>query len=206
MHKTELNNFTNHHNSQFTMLLRLLCCGLNDTRTEDNGPPIEDESAEDLSYIAKAAYDVLRTKHTSYHKSQWNVTKSVMVGSLHHTPDIKFVKTGEEPPKEGHSNWFAEKMCEIMSKTTKWCDVMSLAAPDGYFLEQFKKALKNIVEMNRGNPDVVIVRLMFGNILGTVYQFHDHAARFMLFQEATVHYILFQSYACCVYFIVRPTY
>ncbi len=153
-------------------MLRFICCGTNiHEKVKDNGPPIEDGSAEDLSNVAKAAYDVLRTKHRSHHKSQWNVTKSVMVGSLHHTPDIKFVKTGEEP-KEGHADWFAEKMCEIMSKTTKWCDVMSLAAPDGYFLEQFKKALAAIAERNRGNSDVVIVRLMFGNIVGTCLQ-HD---------------------------------
>ena len=72
-------------------------------------------------------------------------------------------------PKNVLSNWFAEKMCEIMSKTTVWCDVMSLAAPDGYFLEQFQKALKTIADNNKDNSKPVIVRLMFGNIIGMYY-------------------------------------
>lgn len=93
-----------------------------------------------------------------------------MIGGLQYTPDPKVFQNNLYATKgidnETHSNWFAEKMCEIMSKTTKWCDVMSLAAPDGYFREQFKIALKNIAKNAEGKDEPIIVRLMFGNIIG----------------------------------------
>ena len=131
-----------------------------------NASIVEDGSANDLSYVGEAAYQKLRTKHAAYHKSMWNVTKSKVVGSIQHTPGPTVFKSKSDPA-EGHSNWFPEKMCEIMSKTKEWCDVMSLAAPDGYFLEQFQQALKNIAENNQGPRDKpVIIRLMFGNIIG----------------------------------------
>jgi len=113
-------------------------------------PSVQDRSANGLSYVGEAAYEELRMKHAAYHQSMWNVTQSKVVGSLQHTPGRSTFESKIDP-KEGHSNWFPEKMCEVMSKTTEWCDVMSLAAPDGYFLEQFKKALKNIAENNQEN-------------------------------------------------------
>lgn len=144
------------------------CLCLYETAESEPVPPVQDRSADGLSYVGEAAYQKLRTKHAAYHKSMWNVTQSKVVGSLQHTPGPSIFKSKIDP-KEGHSNWFPEKMCEIMSKTTEWCDVMSLAAPDGYFLEQFKKALKTIAENNQGErAKPVIVRLMFGNIIGTL--------------------------------------
>jgi len=145
----------------------LLCC-VQDPSDSDEAivaTPATDKSADGLSYVGEAAYQLLRTKHAKYHDSLWNVTKSKVVGSLQHTPGPSIFSCGHDP-EEGHSNWFAEKMCEIMSKTTTWCDVMSLAAPDGYFLEQFQKALKNIADNNQDKSEPVIVRLMFGNIIG----------------------------------------
>jgi len=127
-----------------------------------------EEATNVLSHVGKAAFNVLQTKHLSHQQSLWNVTKSKMIGSLQQTPtpNPSFWESAEEP-MNGHSNWFPEKMCEIMSKTTTWCDVMSLAAPDGYFLIQFKKALKNICDNNEGNVKgknkPIIIRCMFGS-------------------------------------------
>jgi len=124
----------------------------------------DNEVANRLSHVGRAVYAVLQTKHPSLQQSLWNVTESKMVGeSILQTPSDQY-------PAEGHSNWIAEKMCEIMSKTTRWCDVMTLAVPDGYFLDQFKKGLKNICEKNQGTiggeDAPIIVRLMYGNIIG----------------------------------------
>merc|ERR1719174_1464635 len=59
-------------------------------------------------------------------------------------------------------------MGEIMSRTQQWCDVTSLGPPDGEFLVQFKKALVNIAanSMKNDTDDPIIVRLLFGNIVG----------------------------------------
>ena len=60
-------------------------------------------------------------------------------------------------------DWFPQKMCEIMSKTKYWCDVMSLTPPDGIFLKKMKEAIETI-SANAEQP--VIIRMMFGNIVG----------------------------------------
>jgi len=94
-----------------------------------------------------------------------------MIGSIHQTPSADTF-TDEETSRQIDQedqvscNWLADKMCEIMSRTTKWCDVMSLAAPDGYFRDQFKVALKKIADNAKGQEEPIVVRLMFGNILG----------------------------------------
>lgn len=92
-----------------------------------------------------------------------------MVGSLLQTPMGKSFWESPEDPPEGHSNWFADKMCEILSKTTRWCDMTTLWAPDDYFLKQFKKGLKNICETSqdtRYTDKPIIIRFMHGNIIG----------------------------------------
>ena len=90
---------------------------------KDLSQPIDD-CANELSYVGEAVYQTLRKKHGKHHHTMWNITKSKMVGSIHQTPSKEvflsksFAK--ENIQNESHSNWFAEKMCEIMSKTTKW--------------------------------------------------------------------------------------
>jgi hypothetical protein len=89
-----------------------------------------------------------------------------MVGSLQQTPN-KSLWTSTEDPPEGHADWFPERMCEIMSMTKKYCDFMSLGAPDGLFMDKMKEGLKNICDNNSSaSGEPVIVRLMFGNIIG----------------------------------------
>lgn len=53
-----------------------------------------------------------------------------------------------------------------MSKTQVWCDVTSLAPPDGRFLDAFKQALRDICETASTKDKPIIVRMMFGNIIG----------------------------------------
>ena len=140
---------------------------------EDDTPtkviPAVDRSANGLSHVGEAVYQVLRTKHAGHHHTMWNVTKSKMIGPLHQTPTEEVFSSkaaSNAIHNETHSNWFPHRMREIMEKTTKWCDVMSLAAPDGYFRDQFKMALKTIAENAAGKDKPVVIRLMFGNILG----------------------------------------
>jgi phosphatidylserine/phosphatidylglycerophosphate/cardiolipin synthase-like enzyme len=69
-----------------------------------------------------------------------------------------------EYPEQGHDDWFPEKMGEIMSRTEVWCDVMSLAPPDGLFMTQVQEALVKIAVRAAEKEKPVIVRMMFGNI------------------------------------------
>mmetsp|Transcript_24854 Transcript_24854/g.44715 ORF Transcript_24854/g.44715 Transcript_24854/m.44715 type:complete len:544 (+) Transcript_24854:63-1694(+) len=127
------------------------------------------KTPDGLSHVGKAAYTVLRSKHARHQKAMWNVTKAKMIGSLQQTPSANAFDKDRSPDfvdADDHSNWFADKMCEIMSRTTVWCDVLSLAAPDGYFKKKFKDALQNISKNAAGKSEPVIVRLMFGNIIG----------------------------------------
>mmetsp|Transcript_6628 Transcript_6628/g.8252 ORF Transcript_6628/g.8252 Transcript_6628/m.8252 type:complete len:227 (+) Transcript_6628:724-1404(+) len=45
-------------------------------------------------------------------------------------------------------------------------DVMSLGPPDGLFMDEIKGALKTISDNAQGKESPVIIRMMFGNILG----------------------------------------
>lgn len=130
------------------------------------GEKVEDEDAEHLSYVGEAAYDCLRTYYSEYHHSLWNVTHGKVVGELHQTPKEAFPGPADDPHPDGHDDWFPEIMGEILSKTQVWADVLSLGPPDGRFLTAFQKALKKIAKRAEGKDEPVIIRMMFGNIVG----------------------------------------
>lgn len=133
---------------------------------DSSGDEIEDASAGDLSYVGTAAYDVLRRHHNHHHKELWNVTKGKVIGKLHQTPMDAFTRTETSDPPDGHDDWFPEKVGEIIAQTETWCDVMSLAPPDGAFLVAFKKALKDICAKPEGFGGRIVIRMMFGNVVG----------------------------------------
>jgi hypothetical protein len=126
---------------------------------------VEDQSAGDLSYVGTAAYDVLRKHHNHYHHELWNVTKGKVVGPLQFTPRDAFTREDASDPPEAHDHWFPDKIYEMLIRTEEWCDVLSLAPPDGLFLDAFKRALKEICsrDMQLGR---ITIRIMFGNIVG----------------------------------------
>jgi hypothetical protein len=132
---------------------------------ESSGEEVEDASAEALSYVGKAAYDVLRAHHNHVHHELWNVTRGKVVGNLHQTPKDAFTREDMTDPPEGHDDWFPEKIGEIISRTEGWCDVMSLAPPDGLFMVAFKAALRKICDRGASLGRVTI-RMMFGNVVG----------------------------------------
>jgi hypothetical protein len=68
-------------------------------------------------------------------------------------------------PDDGHDDWLPEKVYEMINRTEEWCDVLSLAPPDGLFLDAFKKALKEICSRETVLSRITI-RIMFGNIVG----------------------------------------
>jgi hypothetical protein len=119
-----------------------------------------DNDAQDLSYVGTACYDALRIHHRGYHHSLWNVTSGSVV-SLDPTPRDSFSTTDGNSPTN-HSDWFPEKMGEMVSRTEVWCDVMSLGPPDGLFMTCMQAALKQLHSKNKK----IIVRMMLGNIVG----------------------------------------
>jgi hypothetical protein len=137
-----------------------------------DGYEVKDDDAKHLSHVGMAAYEALRSKHGGQHHSLWNVTSGKVVGNIHQTPALDYwSKSGD--PDQGHSDWFPEKMAEIMSRTERWCDVMSLGPPDGLFMEKFQDALaviskRSIAAQNKqdGNNKCITIRMMFGNIVG----------------------------------------
>jgi hypothetical protein len=132
---------------------------------EDPLEAITDSSSAKLSYVGLAAYNALKFKHAWFHHSQWNVTSGKPVGKLQQTPGAE-VFYSQNDPAPNHDDWFPEKLKEIMIKTTTWCDVMSLGPPDGIFLTKMKEALLTICETAQKQEKPIIVRMMFGNIVG----------------------------------------
>ena len=141
----------------------LPCCAVR-TGYESSEDEAEDATASKLSYVGKAAYDVLRKKHPRQHHQLWNVTTGKVVGELHYTPKNCWRATQDVP--ECHDDWLPEKMAEIITRTEHWCDVMSLGPPDGLFLEKFQEALGVLATKSKEKNQKIIVRMMFGNIIG----------------------------------------
>lgn len=140
----------------------LCCCG--GAPPEFSDGEVEDDDAEPLSYVGMAVYEVLRTRYHRQHHSLWNVTSGKVIGQLHHTPLSIFQDVKD--PAEGHSDWFPSKMGEIIARTERWCDIMSLGPPDGLFIEKFCEALTTICERAATSERKIVVRVLFGNIVG----------------------------------------
>jgi phosphatidylserine/phosphatidylglycerophosphate/cardiolipin synthase-like enzyme len=117
-----------------------------------------DKTAAGLSYVGRAAYEVLRTQHNRHHHTLWNVTRGTLVSF---DPSPKQVLTGEAVSM-GHSDWLPKKMADLICRTEVWCDVTSLEAPDGLFLTCFKAALTKLHEKNKP----ITFRLLVGNVVG----------------------------------------
>jgi hypothetical protein len=139
---------------------------------DSSGDECEDKSADDLSYVGTAVYDVLRRHHNHRHHELWNVTKAKIVGDLQFTPTDAFTRINRTDPEEGHSDWFPKKVLNVMRRTQYWCDVMSLAPPDGAFMVEFKDALREICDNQNMETSLmsghnrITVRMMFGNVVG----------------------------------------
>jgi hypothetical protein len=135
---------------------------------EDDGKEVIDPEAIHLSYIGKAAYEVLRKEHNEQFNVLWNATEGRVVGKLHQSPNhVPFnAEVDCIDPEEHHSDWLPHKMAEILGRTQQWADVMSLAPPDGLFMECFQQAIKKIAARATKNNKVVVVRMVFGNIIG----------------------------------------
>lgn len=138
-------------------------CGLFSNEEEER-VEVTDGDAVDLSHVGTAAYHALKKRHGWHHNNQWNVSSGKMVGDLQQTPVNLWNTTME--PTEGQDNWFPQKLYNIMIKTEKWCDLMSLGPPDGVFLEKMKQALQMISYKASKAEEPVIIRMMFGNIVG----------------------------------------
>lgn len=143
----------------------LFACFRKKEDDDSSGDEVEDSTADSLSYVGKAAYDILRRRHNGTHHKLWNVTKGKVIGNLYQTPNDAFTREDSIDPPEGHDDWFPERIGELISRTESWCDIMSLAPPDGMFMVAFKKALKKICdrEVSLGR---ITIRMMFGNVVG----------------------------------------
>jgi phosphatidylserine/phosphatidylglycerophosphate/cardiolipin synthase-like enzyme len=125
---------------------------------------VHDDDALGLSHVGEAAYEFLRTKHHRQHHSLWNVTSGKVVGKLHQTPVDAFVPSVDSAA-EGHSDWFPKKLGEIVKRTEVWCDIMSLAPPDGLFMTELHEAFQ-LLSKKATAEQPITVRLMCGNIVG----------------------------------------
>jgi len=125
----------------------------------------KDRSAENLSYVGRSAYRVLRVKHVLHHHKLWNVSSGIPIGSMLQTPQNSIFSSTNDP-SERHSDWFPEKMLEIMGRTKVWCDIMSLTIPDGIFLDKLIEGLSTIVENAKNAEKPVVIRILVGNIIG----------------------------------------
>lgn len=136
----------------------------------------EQRKLEGFSSTGLAAFKALRVKHFWHYKRQWNVSSGRVV-AVYATPRIvpsenvdTDAKAGRGPSPSsslgslplGHSDWFPQRLGEIVSDTEEWCDVLNLGPPDGLFMEAFQAAITRLHEKNRP----IVVRMMFGNVLG----------------------------------------
>jgi hypothetical protein len=134
---------------------------------------------EDLSYVGKATYEILKMKHGTSKTQQWNITNGKVVGKLHQTPKDAFTSNSNtDELRDGQNDdWFPEIISSIMKRTEVWCDICSLTAPDGLFLEKMKEALTVISETSKRLAEKqyllkgkrrppIVVRMMFANIIG----------------------------------------
>lgn len=143
------------------------------TDVTPSGEAVVDKDAVALSHVGTAAYEALRKNHSWYHNTLWNVTSGAVIGSVHQTPTGAWELEGGQY-EEGHSDWFPEKMAEIVSRTEVWCDLMSLGPPDGLFMDHMKMAIAKVAERAKERHESgeserlepVILRFMFGNIVG----------------------------------------
>jgi len=142
------------------------CQCKDDVRVVESLVEVMDRDAVNLSHVGQSVYETLRKKFGKHHNKEWDVSSGKVIGKFHQTPRLC------EPITECHSNWFPEKMSEIIGRTERWCDILSLSPPDGLFLIYFKEALQAIDARSRqlddkGEPKPpVIVRMMFGNLVG----------------------------------------
>lgn len=137
--------------------------------SEDNAVEVIDPEAIHLSYIGKAAYNVLRDEHSDQHNTLWNATVGTVIGELDQTPKhVPFDDPTQVDPTDNkhHSDWFAYKIGDLLDKTESWLDVMSLSPPDGLFMSIFQQSIKNIAERAHRTNKIVTIRMMFGNIIG----------------------------------------
>jgi len=133
---------------------------------EERGLAERDEDAANLSYVGQAANELLESEHGKMWHKAWNITSGKVIGEVHQTPHPKVSWTANQDPPEAHDDWFPQNMAKIMSKTQVWCDVTSLGPPDGQFMTCFKEALGNICQTASKKEKPIIVRMMFGNIIG----------------------------------------
>lgn len=129
-----------------------------------SGDEIFDRDAISLSHVGTAVHNVLRKHHNRHHHKMWNVTSGSIVDSVQQTP--RAVWDVKDDPPQSHSDWFPEKLGEMIGRTEAWCDVTSLGPPDGKFMECFRSGLATLAERSRGREKPVVVRMMFGNITG----------------------------------------
>lgn len=120
-----------------------------------------EEPTDGFSYVGKAAYEKLRSKHSQSWRENWSLSSGRVVGRVQDTPQNTWADPTDPP--EGHSDWLPQKMAEVMGKTQSWCDVSSLSPPDGLFMECMKTAMKTInATAKQKGGDPIIIRMIFG--------------------------------------------
>ena len=120
---------------------------------------MEQETVDNLSHVGTAVFHTLRRRYFWHARKLWNVTSGKVV-ELDHMPRLQYLSSSEIELNqgddedigipiqtlidfpEGHSDWLPEKIGDIISRTRCWCDLVTLAPPDGLFLEKIKEAIE----------------------------------------------------------------
>eukprot|EP00929_Paragymnodinium_shiwhaense_P060862 TRINITY_DN30385_c0_g2_i1.p1 TRINITY_DN30385_c0_g2~~TRINITY_DN30385_c0_g2_i1.p1 ORF type:complete len:587 (-),score=102.44 TRINITY_DN30385_c0_g2_i1:193-1953(-) len=139
---------------------------LSPSDSEDEDQLADAVHDEALSYVGKAVTESLRRWHWIQHERCWNINWGTVVGECAQTPSRQYWGQRDILPANEHSDWFPQKMYEIITRAEHWVDVCSLTQPDGKFFDAFKAAIEKLAENAEGKAAPITVRLLFGNIVG----------------------------------------
>lgn len=157
---------------------------------------MEQETVDNLSHVGTAVFHTLRRRYFWHARKLWNVTSGKVV-ELDHMPRLQYLSSSEIELNqgddedigipiqtlidfpEGHSDWLPEKIGDIISRTRCWCDLVTLAPPDGLFLEKIKEAIEKVAVNEKdgtlkcaeagvacANRIPIVIRIIFANIIG----------------------------------------
>lgn len=165
-----------HLNPVSKVIQKLLTFHRNTKKHVDSAP--SPQLVQRLTPVGKAMYTVLQERHGRHQQQSWNLTESKMVGNVWNTPRDVLGPRKIQPTEmlglpyqpascasQLHDEWLPKQMGELISRTTYWCDILSLSPPDGQFLKEFQHALLQLSLKKTKQP--IIVRILFGNIVGS---------------------------------------
>eukprot|EP00928_Gymnodinium_smaydae_P020362 TRINITY_DN17870_c0_g1_i1.p1 TRINITY_DN17870_c0_g1~~TRINITY_DN17870_c0_g1_i1.p1 ORF type:complete len:645 (-),score=53.57 TRINITY_DN17870_c0_g1_i1:132-2066(-) len=124
------------------------------------------KNGKTFSRIGSAVLSELYKKHQPARLlGAWGKT-SGKVSQLVMTPPSSHFGAADGILPDGHSDHLPLTMSKIVASANRWVDITSLSPPDGDFQKHLRDALTELAHKSARNKHKVIVRIMFGNIVG----------------------------------------